>query len=42
MGALRRHIDPEHGDHNKCVFDYDRLISPLKGKSVSIDVFVNS
>ena len=42
MGALRRHIDPEHGVHNKCMFDYDQLISPLKGKSVSIDVFVNS
>ena len=36
-----RDTDPEHGVHNKCMFDYDQLISPLKGKSVSIDVFVN-
>ena len=42
MGAFKRHIDPEHGVDNKCVFDYDPLISRLKGKSVSIDVSVNS
>ena len=42
MGAFKRHIDPEHGVHNKIMFDYDQLISRLKGKSVSIDVSVNS
>ena len=42
MGAFKRHIDPEHGVHNKCMFDSDQLISRLKDKSVSIDVFVNS
>ena len=42
MGAFNRHMDPEHGVHNKCMFDYDQLISSLKGKSVSIDVSVNS
>ena len=42
MGALKRHIDPENGMHNKCMFDYDQLISCLKGKSVSTDVSVNS
>ena len=41
MGAFKRHIDPEHGVHNKCMFDYDQLISRLKGKSVSIDVSVS-
>ena len=42
MGAFKRHIDPEHDVHNKCMFHYDQLISRLKGKSVSIDVSVNS
>ena len=42
MGAFKRHIDPEHGVHNKCMFDFDQLISRLKGKNVSIDVSVNS
>ena len=42
MGAFKRHIDPEHGVHNKCMFDCDQLISLLKGKNVSIDVSVNS
>ena len=42
MGAFKRLIDPEHGVYNKCIFDYDQLISCLKGKSVSIDVSVNS
>ena len=42
MGAFKRHIDPEHGVHNKCMFDYDQPISRLKGKSVSIDLSVNS
>ena len=42
MGAFKRHIDPEHDVHNKCMFDYDQLIFRLKGKSVSIDVSVNS
>ena len=40
--AFKRHIDPEHGVRHKCMFDYDQLISRLKGKSVSIDVSVNS
>ena len=31
-----------NGVHNKCMFHYDQLISRLKGKSVSIDVSVNS
>ena len=39
---LKRNKDPEHGVHNKCMFNYDKLISRLKGKSVSIDVSVNS
>ena len=42
MGAFKRHIDSEHGVHDKCMFDHDQLISRLKGKSGSIDVFVNS
>ena len=42
MGAFKRHIDPEHGVHNKCMLDYDQLISRLKGRSVSTDVSVNS
>ena len=42
MGGFKRHIDLEHCVHNKCMFDHDQLISHLKGKSVSIDVFVNS
>ena len=42
MGTFKRHIDPEHGVHNKCMFDYDQLISHLKLKSVSIVVSVNS
>ena len=42
MGPLKRRIDPENGMHNKCMFDYDQLISRLKGKSVSTDVSVNS
>ena len=44
MGAFKRHVDPEHGVHNQCMFDYDQLVSCLKGKSVSIvsiDVSVN-
>ena len=28
--------------HNKCIFEYDQLISRLKRESVSIDVSVNS
>ena len=39
---LKRHKDPEHGVHNKCMLNYDKLISRLKGKSVSTDVSVNS
>ena len=39
---LKRNKDPEHGVNNKCMFNYDKLISRLKGKSVSIDVSVNS
>ena len=31
MGAFKRHINPEHGVHNKCMFDYDQLISRLRG-----------
>ena len=42
IGAFKRHVDSEHGVYNKCMFDYDQLISRLKDKSVSIDVFVNS
>ena len=42
MGAFKRHIDPEHGVHNKCMFGYDQLLSRLKGKNVSIEVSVNS
>ena len=42
MGAFKRHIDPEHGVHNKCMFNYDQLISRFEGKSVSIDVSANS
>ena len=42
MGGFKRHIDLEHCVHNKCMFDHDQLISHLIGKSVSIDVFVNS
>ena len=42
MGAFKRHINPEPGVHNKCMFYYDQLISRLKGKNVSIDVSVNS
>ena len=42
MGAFKRHIDPEHGVHNKCMFEYDQHICCLKGKRVSIDVSVNS
>ena len=42
MTASKRHIDPEHGVHNECMFDCGQLISHLKGKSVSIDVSVNS
>ena len=41
MGAFKRHIEPEHGVHNKCMFDCDQLISRLKGKNLSIDVSVN-
>ena len=42
MGAFKRHIDPEHSVHNKCMFDYDQLTSRLKVKIVSSDVSVNS
>ena len=42
MGAFKRHIDPEHDVHIKCIFDDDQLIFRLTGKSVSIDVSVNS
>ena len=42
MGAFKRHIDPEHGVHNKCMFEYDQHICCLKSKRVSIDVSVNS
>ena len=42
MGAFKRHVHPEHDVHNKCMFDYDQLIFRLEGKSVSIDVSVNS
>ena len=42
MSAFKRHIDHEHGVSNKIMLDYDQLISRLKGKSVSIDVSVNS
>ena len=42
MSAFKRHLDPEHGVHNKYMFDNDQLISRLKSKSVSIDVSVNS
>ena len=42
MGAFKRHIDPEHGVHNKCMFGYYQLLSRLKGKNVSIQVSVNS
>ena len=38
MGAFKRQINPEHGVQNKCIFECDQLISPLKGKSVFIDV----
>ena len=38
MGAFKRHIVPEHGVDNKCMFDYDQLISRLKDKGVSNDV----
>ena len=41
MGTFKKHIDLEHGVPNKRMFDYDQLISRLKGKTVSIDVFVN-
>ena len=40
--AFKRHIDPEHGVHNKCMFDYDQLISRLKSTNISVDVSVNS
>ena len=33
---------PKHDVHNECMFDYDQLNSHLKGKSVSIDISVNS
>ena len=42
MGAFKRHIDPEHSVHNKSMFKYDQHISHLKGKSVSIDISLNS
>ena len=42
MGTFKRHIDPEYGVHKKHMFDYDQISSCLKGKSVSIDVSVNS
>ena len=29
MGTLKRHTDLEHGVHNKCMSDYDQLISRL-------------
>ena len=39
MGAFKTHIDPEHGVHSKCMFNYDQLISRFKCKSaLSIDV----
>ena len=41
MGTFKKHIDLEHGVPNKRMFDYAQLISRLKGKTVSIDVFVN-
>ena len=40
MSAFKRHLDPEHGVHNKYMFDNDQLISRLKSKSVFIDVSV--
>ena len=42
MGTFKKLIDSEHGVHNKCMFDYDQLISRMKLKSVSIVVSVNS
>ena len=42
MGTFKRHIDPEYGVHKKHIFDYDQISSCLKGKSISIDVSVNS
>ena len=42
MGPFKKHIDPEHDFHNKCMFDCDQLNSRLNGKRVSIDVYVNS
>ena len=38
MGAFKRHIDPEHDVHNKYMFDYDQLISCLKGRSIDVSV----
>ena len=42
MGVFKRHVDPEHSVHNKCIFDFDQFTFRLKGKSISIDVSVNS
>ena len=42
MHAFKRHIDPEHGVHIKCIFDYDQLITCLKRNSVFIDASANS
>ena len=41
MDTFKRHIDLEHGVHNKRMFDYDQRFSRLEGKTVSIDVFAN-
>ena len=41
MDTFKRHIDLEHGVHNKRMFDYDQRFSRLKCKTVSVDVFVN-
>ena len=30
MGAFKRHIDPEHCVHNKCMFDYEKFLSNSK------------
>ena len=38
MGAFKRHIDPEHDVHNKYMFNYDQLISYLKGRSIDVSV----
>ena len=41
MGPFKRHIDPKHGVHTKCMLDYDQPFFCLKGKSVFINISVS-